>query len=211
MTRFRRVDRILCTRDFKRVTRSGRRQTSESFIVVIKSRTNANTDSTDENRKKLGVTVGKKLGNAVIRNRVKRYIREWFRHARERLPERSDVVVIARRTARDLSGSEVVAVLDRVIDGPQVWRGRPNDSGISINRVGTKIVLWLLQLYQVSLSALFGPACRFEPSCSRYAAEVIAERGFLQGFWLAVRRVARCHPLGGSGYDPIPGRVDDGP
>jgi len=80
-----------------------------------------------------------------------------------------------------------------------------------MNRVGTRIGLRLLQLYQISLSPLFGPACRFEPSCSRYAAEALEKFGFARGSWLALRRLARCHPLGKTGYDPIPGRVGDGP
>jgi putative membrane protein insertion efficiency factor len=82
---------------------------------------------------------------------------------------------------------------------------------MSMNRVGTTIGLWLLRLYQISLSPLLGPACRFEPSCSHYAVEALERFGLARGFWLAIRRLARCHPLGKSGYDPIPGRVGDGP
>jgi putative membrane protein insertion efficiency factor len=67
-----------------------------------------------------------------------------------------------------------------------------------------------LRAYRMTLSTLFGPACRFEPSCSRYASEAIEEFGLARGCWLALRRVARCHPFGGSGYDPIPDRVADG-
>jgi hypothetical protein len=79
-----------------------------------------------------------------------------------------------------------------------------------MNQLGTKIALRLVQLYQISLSPLFGPVCRFEPSCSHYAAEALEKFGLARGFWLAARRVARCHPLGESGYDPVPGRVADG-
>jgi putative membrane protein insertion efficiency factor len=80
-----------------------------------------------------------------------------------------------------------------------------------MNHFGTKIGLRLLQLYQISLSPLLGPVCRFEPSCSRYAAEALEKFGLMRGSWLAARRVVRCHPLGESGYDPVPGRVGDGP
>lgn len=79
-----------------------------------------------------------------------------------------------------------------------------------MNHFGRRIALRLLRVYQVSLSALLGPACRFEPSCSHYAAEAIEEFGLARGFWLAIRRIVRCHPFGGSGYDPIPDRVGDG-
>jgi putative membrane protein insertion efficiency factor len=80
-----------------------------------------------------------------------------------------------------------------------------------MSRFGKNIALWLLQLYQITLSPLLGPLCRFEPSCSRYAVEAIEAFGLVRGSWLAARRVARCHPLAKSGYDPVPGQVGDGP
>jgi len=79
-----------------------------------------------------------------------------------------------------------------------------------MNHFGTKIGLGLLRLYQVFLSPLFGPACRFEPSCSYYATEALEKFGLVRGSWLAVRRISRCHPLGKSGYDPVPGQVGNG-
>ncbi len=209
--RFQRVDRILCTRDFKQLLKSGYRRASAGFVVIVTSQDNANSRSTDGKRKRVGVRVGRRVGNSVVRNRVKRHIREWFRHARAELPGGSDVVVIARRPARDLSGCEVTTVLDKLIEDPRVLGGPSNDGQIPTNRFGTRVSLQLLRFYQVSLSRLFGPACRFEPSCSRYAAEAIEQFGLARGSWLAVRRLVRCHPLGGSGYDPVPGQVGDGP
>ena len=113
--RFRQADRILCTRDFSRAVRAGKRATSKSFVVVIAPRTESVSAKSDERRTRLGITASKRVGNAVIRNRVKRCIREWFRQAREGLPDGSDIVVIARQTARDLSGRETAAVLDEII------------------------------------------------------------------------------------------------
>ncbi len=62
----------------------------------------------------------------------------------------------------------------------------------------------LLRLYKVLLSPLFAGSCRFVPSCSDYARDAILEFGVIKGSWLAARRLGRCHPLGSSGFDPVP-------
>lgn len=61
-----------------------------------------------------------------------------------------------------------------------------------------------IHLYRLFLSPILGTACRFGPSCSAYALEAIETHGALRGGWLALRRLGRCHPWGGSGYDPVP-------
>jgi putative membrane protein insertion efficiency factor len=67
-----------------------------------------------------------------------------------------------------------------------------------------------LSLYRMTISpvihAVLGPACRFEPSCSRFASDAIREHGLMRGGAMALRRLARCHPLGGHGYDPVPAK-----
>ena len=68
----------------------------------------------------------------------------------------------------------------------------------------TVLLRALIRAYQLMLSPLIGPTCRYLPSCSDYAAEAIAEHGALRGSGLAVRRLLSCHPWGGSGYDPVP-------
>ena len=67
----------------------------------------------------------------------------------------------------------------------------------------------LIRAYQLVLSPLLGPACRYLPSCSEYASEAIATHGPLAGGWLGVKRICRCHPWGGHGYDPVPPRARD--
>ncbi|MGH7522740.1 MAG: membrane protein insertion efficiency factor YidD [Gemmatimonadales bacterium] len=62
----------------------------------------------------------------------------------------------------------------------------------------------LIRGYQRFISPLFPPSCRFTPSCSQYALEAVERHGALRGTWLAVRRVARCHPWNAGGYDPVP-------
>jgi len=63
-----------------------------------------------------------------------------------------------------------------------------------------------LKTYKATLSPLIGQRCRYSPSCSEYAAQALITHGPIRGGWLAARRVCRCHPWGGSGYDPVPPR-----
>jgi len=65
-------------------------------------------------------------------------------------------------------------------------------------------LIFLVRVYQLVLSPLFGPACRFTPTCSAYAIEAFRKHGPFKGFWLALKRILRCHPWGGHGHDPVP-------
>jgi putative membrane protein insertion efficiency factor len=62
----------------------------------------------------------------------------------------------------------------------------------------------LIKIYQWIISPLLGPQCRFTPTCSHYSLEAFKKYGVFKGFWLTVKRISRCHPLGGQGYDPLP-------
>lgn len=68
----------------------------------------------------------------------------------------------------------------------------------------SKLLLLGIKLYRYCLSPLLGPSCRFYPSCSEYAAEAISKYGAAKGGYLALRRVARCHPWHLGGFDPVP-------
>jgi uncharacterized protein len=85
---------------------------------------------------------------------------------------------------------------------------------VRLERIGRWLVIELLRLYRGLLSplifGLFGPACRFEPSCSQYAIEAVRRFGVMRGTWIAARRLAHCHPLGTYGYDPVPERPASG-
>ena len=74
-----------------------------------------------------------------------------------------------------------------------------------------QLVVLPIRLYRRAVSPLVilllgpGSGCRFHPTCSQYALEAILSRGVARGLWLSLRRMARCHPWGGSGHDPVPG------
>jgi len=68
-----------------------------------------------------------------------------------------------------------------------------------------KMLLGLIKLYQIVVSPFLGPAkCRYTPSCSTYAEEALQKYGIGKGLWLSIKRIARCAPWGGHGYDPVP-------
>jgi putative membrane protein insertion efficiency factor len=67
-----------------------------------------------------------------------------------------------------------------------------------------KLLMMVVRGYQVSISPLLPPACRYTPSCSEYALEALKRYGGLKGTWLAVRRLAKCHPFRAGGHDPVP-------
>ena len=66
------------------------------------------------------------------------------------------------------------------------------------------IVMGLIRLYQLTLSKILPPSCRFTPSCSHYGYESFKRFGIFKGGWLTIRRVSRCHPFNPGGYDPVP-------
>ena len=70
--------------------------------------------------------------------------------------------------------------------------------------VAAAIALGWLRVYKVFLSPLFTGSCRFYPSCADYMSEAIQVHGAAKGIWLGIRRLARCHPLGSHGVDPVP-------
>ncbi|MBT2865927.1 membrane protein insertion efficiency factor YidD [Chromobacterium violaceum] len=68
----------------------------------------------------------------------------------------------------------------------------------------SRILILLIRFYQLAISPWLEPRCRFQPTCSGYAIEAVSKHGALKGGCLAARRICRCHPWGGSGYDPVP-------
>ena len=71
-----------------------------------------------------------------------------------------------------------------------------------------KIIIYLIKIYQITLSPLLGSNCRFQPTCSQYMIEAINIHGVLKGLSLGFKRISKCHPLGSKGYDPVPGKEE---
>ncbi len=108
--RLNRASRLRHPRDFRRIGSQGSRRASRYFILLVVIR-----EGTPEAAgARLGITVSRKVGDAVVRNRVKRRVREWFRRERGHLEERADLVVIARPPAAELPGREIARDLQEL-------------------------------------------------------------------------------------------------
>ena len=72
----------------------------------------------------------------------------------------------------------------------------------------SKATVWLISLpihfYRYAISPMLPASCRYTPTCSKYALEALRRHGPIKGSWLTIKRICRCHPWGGSGYDPVP-------
>lgn len=73
-----------------------------------------------------------------------------------------------------------------------------------LKNISVYVLLLPIRFYQYCISPLLPPTCRFTPTCSQYAIEALKKHGPIYGLWLITKRLLRCHPWGGSGYDPVP-------
>lgn len=73
-----------------------------------------------------------------------------------------------------------------------------------MKRIPANLLMLLVRFYQLLISPMLGPRCRFYPTCSEYAIEALRTHGAIKGGWLTIKRLGRCHPMGSGGYDPVP-------
>ena len=114
--RFSRSDRVLESRDYRRISRCGSRSASKNFVVLAAPMRDLATRDRPGCGGRLGVTVSRRVGNAVTRNRVKRRIREWFRKVRSELATDTEIVVIARREAAEIDWQSTTADLTQLLE-----------------------------------------------------------------------------------------------
>jgi len=73
-----------------------------------------------------------------------------------------------------------------------------------MSKIISRFLVFLIRIYQLTLSPFLGANCRYQPTCSHYAVEALKVHGPLKGGWLGLKRILSCHPWGGHGYDPVP-------
>ena len=171
------------------------------------------------------VSVPKKyFKHAVDRNLLKRRIREAYRLNKgllQIMPARVEFMLLyqKRRIATFAEIEEIVKkALERILAeacaeaSPEACatavtadnsKNAPQSCSLA-RRVATAPLVLLVRFYQICISPLKPSCCRFTPTCSQYALEALRKYGVFKGTWLAIKRILRCHPWGGSGYDPVP-------
>lgn len=171
------------------------------------------------------VSVPKKyFKHAVDRNLLKRRIREAYRLNKgllQSMPARVEFMLLyqKRRIATFAEIEEIVKkALERILAeacteaSPEACatantadnsKNAPQSCSLA-RRVATAPLVLLVRFYQICISPLKPSCCRFTPTCSQYALEALRKHGVFKGTWLAIKRILRCHPWGGSGYDPVP-------
>ena len=140
-------------------------------------------DGSDGTR--VGFVVSKQVGNAVVRNRVKRRLRHLAADQLPSTPPGLDLVVRALPAAATSPA--------RTVDGPEVGVGQGVGQARGVDAV-KYLVIGLLKAYRLVISPLYGNVCRYYPSCSAYALRAVQVHGAVKGSWLAGRRLLRCHP-----------------
>ena len=197
-------------------------------LLVIKTIPN------DLDRSRFAFLVGKRIGSAVARNKVKRRLREAV--APTPVEAGWDVIFIARRDAANADYHQLKRATEDLLKRarllsdrtpspplPPVSQGQPQpppegatetkeEKGLGLRSGCRKsghqgargLTLAAIVIYQRAVSLYLPSQCRYTPTCSEYSHEAIEGYGILRGTWLTLKRLARCCPFGGRGYDPVP-------
>ena len=172
--------------EFRRIYRKGKSAVSPQLVIYCQ-----------RNRRglsRLGVSVSTKLGGAVVRNRVRRRIREIYRLNKPKMVPGYDIIVVARVRAVETGYQKLESTYLRLLRQLNLLREDPS----------CRAILRVIRFYQASVSPLFPPRCRYIPTCSEYALQAVEKYGPLRGGFMALRRFLRCNPFHKGGYDPVP-------
>ena len=209
----------MCLRD-QRLPRNARLNNSRDFSLVLKKPLQRLRKKGVDiliapnglSHARLGVIVGRAYDRRSTRRHMfKRRVREAFRLQRQHMPG-LDVVVRARHQVGD-------AILSKALDdafsglakhpADALLTERPKENPKE-SQGAARVVLLLLRGYQLFLSPLLGPRCRFYPTCSTFAMQAVRDHGVLHGLRLTARRLVKCHPWHAGGYDPVPPGAQQG-
>ena len=177
---FPREARLVRRGEFDGVYRAGKRFSSSHFTVFVRSNELA--------LNRFGFSIKKALGGAVVRNRIRRRLREMVRCHRQEIPEGWDIVIHPKSSVGKAPFMALSEDLMRLLNKLSA----PTSKKVS---VGVRAALFALNFYKSYLSVLLAGYCRYQPTCSRYAYEAIERFGVVRGAWLGTKRLLRCHPF----------------
>lgn len=144
---------------------------------------------------------------AVKRNLIKRRLREAYRKQKEMLRYQgvSFMLLWSSKEIADYQSieQEVAAILSKISKLIAERQASTTRKLGLIKRILNYPFIALIRFYQICISPLLPPTCRYTPSCSQYGLEALRKYGPIKGLWLTFKRIMRCHPWGGSGYDPV--------
>lgn len=203
--RYPKSHRLRSKQDFQSVYQESFRIVGNSFLLRLRPHKGC---------PRLGVLVSKKFGGAPHRNRVRRILRELFRLN----PPALNVDVHFSQIRPFIQWGKIKKELHlffTLLQDKTYLKINPPEQGKEIflksyspsapSGMGVKMAIGFILAYKRFVSPSLGPGCRYLPTCSAYALEAFRLHGFFKGFTLALRRILSCNPLGGSGFDPVPG------
>lgn len=177
----------------------------------------------DRTNKILVLAPKRNFHHAVDRNLLKRRMREAYRKNKNILPSASGISVFCHyigksispygkiENALNLTLTEIAACINEQNRDKSEKSSGSQKANVTkrsflqlLKRIFCAPFILLVKFYQVCISPLKPATCRFTPTCSQYMIEAIRKYGPIKGIWLGTKRLLRCHPWGGSGYDPVP-------
>ena len=196
------ASRLRTKRDFQNIYQKSFRIFGNFFVLRISPSSSS----------RLGITVSKKFGGAVYRNSIRRTVRELFRLNPPALP--LDIIIAQHRhtTSMPRKKKELKRMFVLLNDRAFLQAYQHQTDSLALKDVRFSSPMSVLAcmafhsigFYKKFISPQLKPACRFQPSCSVYAMDAFRVHGFWKGLSLTIKRLSRCHPLGSSGYDPVP-------
>ena len=182
--------------EFERVYREGRSYSSRHLVIYCFPRTDG------DGAPRLGLSVGRKLGGAVERNRIKRQLREAFWARADQLDDGYDFVIVGRPAAWSWlrAASPHSSSPGRVAGGGRLV-GRRLRGGAAAVTALRKLATAPVRIYQRAISPALPARCKYYPTCSEYAIQAVRQYGILRGVVLAAWRLLRCNPWSHGGVD----------